>query len=147
MYSLDGMMDSKPQSDLLNSTNQPAIELLPVSELDSERFQQLWSQLPTGCGGIAIQKSLRLDLSFNIPQIEQLATDNKISTMAHGQLGTELKFFFHCQMGDKSGFFMIETLFNLQSRVMSYTVKSTRPDMETQFNTYFQKVFSSLTIG
>lgn len=36
-----------------------------------------------------------------------------MSTMASGQIGNELKFFFHCQMADKSGFFMIESLFNL----------------------------------
>ena len=28
--------------------------------------------------------------------------------MASGQMGTELKFFFHCQLADKSGFYMIE---------------------------------------
>lgn len=53
--------------------------------------------------------------------------------MASGQLGTELKFFFHCQLADKSGFFMLEALFNLQTKVLSATVKSTRPDMEGTF--------------
>lgn len=53
-YSLDGMMGSGPQantagfldsfqgSTLLNQPATPAISLNPVSELDSERFQQLW---------------------------------------------------------------------------------------------------------
>ena len=86
-------------------------------------------------------------MQFTIQMIEQLALDNKIVTMAHGQLGTELKFFFHCEMADRSGFFMIETLFNLHSKIMNYTVKSTRPDMENAFNTYFNKVFATLTIG
>ena len=38
------------------------IMLNDVSELDSERFQQLWMQLPVGCGGQAVTKSLRLDV-------------------------------------------------------------------------------------
>ena len=66
-----------------------------------------------GCGGQSIQQSLRLDMQFNIQAIEQHAADNKLNCMANGQLGTELKFFFHSQMADKSGYFMVETLFNL----------------------------------
>ena len=73
-YSLDGMMDS----------GESEIQLAATSDLDSELFQQLWMQLPLGCGGQQIQKSLRLDLQFTIAQIEKLALDNKVSTMAHG---------------------------------------------------------------
>lgn len=50
MYSLDGMMDMG-QSDLLNKSNKPQIILSQTSDLDSERFQQLWMQLPVSCGG------------------------------------------------------------------------------------------------
>ena len=69
MYSLDGMMDNTKPSSILNQ-NQQDIQLAKESELDSERFQQLWMQLPVGCGGQAIQKSLRLDMQFTIPMIE-----------------------------------------------------------------------------
>jgi len=90
-------------------------------------------QLPTGCGGQPISKSLRLDVQFATQDIESHFKENHISCMASGQLGTELKFFFHCQLADKSGFFMLESLFNLQTKVLSCTVKSTRPDMEGTF--------------
>jgi hypothetical protein len=53
--------------------------------------------------------------------------------MASGQMGTELKFFFHCQLADKSGFYMIEALFNLQTKTLASTIKSTRPDMDQAF--------------
>lgn len=107
-YSLDGMMgnpgsnpgnannflDSFAGSTLLNQG--PTIELTPNSELDSERFQQLWMQLPVGCGGQPVTKSLRLDKQFVTTEIEAHFKANNISCMASGQLGTELKFFFHC---------------------------------------------------
>ena len=86
-------------------------------------------------------------MQFTIQIIEQHAAENKIQCMANGQLGTELKFFFHAQMADKSGFFMIETLFNLQSKILTYTVKSTRPDMDTAFSNHLTQMFNKFTIG
>jgi hypothetical protein len=38
--------------------------------------------------------------------------------MASGQIGNDLKFFFYAQMADKSGYFLIETLVNQQTRVL-----------------------------
>jgi hypothetical protein len=57
-------LDSFSNSTLLSNTS-PAIQFNPTSELDSERFQQLWMQLPIGCGGVQ-NKSLRLDRQFNV---------------------------------------------------------------------------------
>ena len=57
-YSLDGLdgmmgsnagggfLDSFQNSNFLNQSNLPPIQLSETSELDSERFQQLWMQLP-----------------------------------------------------------------------------------------------------
>ena len=159
-YSLDGMMggqstggtsasflDSFAGSSLLQANNAPAISLAEASDLDSERFQQLWMQLPTGCGGQPISKSLRLDVQFATGDIESHFKENQVSCMASGQLGTELKFFFHCQLADKSGYFMLETLFNLQTKVLNCTVKSTRPDMESTFQQFLAKVLQKYTIG
>jgi hypothetical protein len=36
---------------------------------------------------------------------------NGIATMAQGQMGEEIKFFFHCQFADKSGYAMAEVVF------------------------------------
>jgi len=58
-YSLDGMMEGFGS---MMNTKAPKIQLSPTSELDSERFQQLWMQLPVGCGGQPLMKSLRLDI-------------------------------------------------------------------------------------
>ena len=58
---------------------------------------------------------------------------NKIFCMASGQIGNELKFFFYAQMADKSGYFLIETLINQQSRMLTAKLKSTRPDMSSVF--------------
>lgn len=55
--------------------------------------------------------------------------------MASGQIGNDLKLFFYAQMADKSGYFLIETVVNQQSRVISANLKSTRPDMNNAFLT------------
>lgn len=55
--------------------------------------------------------------------------------MASGQIGNDLKLFFYAQMADKSGYFLIETVINQQSRVISANLKSTRPDMNNAFLT------------
>lgn len=123
-YSLDGMMGGNvaPSANNLldqmggmmnQQVNSDLIVLNDVSELDSERFQQLWMQLPVGCGGQALIKPLRNDMQFTVQVVENKFKENKLQTMASGQMGNELKFFFHCQLADKSGFFMIESLFNI----------------------------------
>ena len=83
-------------SGVMGQANVQAIVLSDTSELDSERFQQLWMQLPISCGGAAITKSLRLDMQFNVQVVEQKFKDHKLQAMASGQIGNELKFFFHC---------------------------------------------------
>jgi hypothetical protein len=88
-----GFLDSFQNSNLLNQSNLPPIQLSETSELDSERFQQLWMQLPNQA---PLMKSLRLDVQFNIQQIEGHFKEMKMQCMASGQMGTELKFFFHC---------------------------------------------------
>ena len=45
--------------------------------------------------------------------MEALFKSQKITCIASGQQGIELKFFFHCQLADKSGFFLMEALVNL----------------------------------
>ena len=55
--------------------------------------------------------------------------------MASGQIGNDLKLFFYAQMADKSGYFLIETVVNQQTRVISANLKSTRPDMNNAFLT------------
>ena len=79
--------------------------------------------------------------------IEKQALDNKISCMANGQMGTELKFYFHSQMADKSGFFMVEMLFNLQAKSLVYTIKTTRPELDQLYATFISETFSMFTIG
>jgi hypothetical protein len=73
-----GFLDQFNNSTLLNQPAGPAITLNPVSELDSERFQQLWMQLPIGCGGQPINKSLRLDLQFTTQMVESHVKENHI---------------------------------------------------------------------
>lgn len=68
------------------------VELSAQPDLDSERFQQLWMQLPDAA---TVQKMLRADIAFNTGEIEQLLVQNQIFCMASGQIGNELKFFFY----------------------------------------------------
>lgn len=59
-----------------------------------------------------VTKNLRPDIQFQCSDVEQVLFQNKILTMASGQIGSELKFFFYAQLVDKSGYFLVETLIN-----------------------------------
>lgn len=85
-------------------------------------------------------------MQMSIPVIETHFKNASIHCMANGQLGAELKFFFHCQLSDRSGFFMIETMFNLQTKTLNYTVKGTRPDLDQAFLAFLNGIFSNFTI-
>jgi|LauGreDrversion4_2_1035121.scaffolds.fasta_scaffold83404_4 hypothetical protein len=78
-------------------------------------------------------KSLRSGLSFTIQEIEQTLVQSKIFCMASGQIGNDLKLFFYAQLADKSGYFLIETVVNQQTRVISAHLKSTRTDLNAAF--------------
>ena len=104
-------------------------------------------ELPIACGGQPISKSLRLDLQFNIQMVESHAKENNIHCMASGQQGSELKFFLHCQLLDRSGFFMMEVNFNLQTKTLVNTIKSTKPEMDQAFEQFINSVLSKFTIG
>jgi hypothetical protein len=74
-------------------------------------------------------KPLKSGIPLQIPEIEQALAQAKILCMASGQLGNELKLFFYAQMADKSGYFLIETVVNQQTRLLTANIKSTRPDV------------------
>jgi len=57
-------------------------------------------------------KNIRADIQFQCSDVEKVLYQNKILTMASGQIGNELKFFFFAQLVDKSGYFLVETLIN-----------------------------------
>jgi len=44
-------------------------------------------------------------------QVEKQMNDSSVFVMASGQVGDELKFYFHCQLADKSGYALAEIVF------------------------------------
>ena len=66
---------------------------------------------------------------------------HKIFCMASGQIGNELKFFFFAQLADKSGYFLLETLLNNQTKVLTSNLKTTRTDVGAAFMNNFLKGF------
>ena len=62
--------------------------------------------------------------------------------MASGQIGNELKFFFFAQMADKSGYFLVETLINQQTKALSANIKTTRTDLGQAFTNNLNNAFS-----
>ena len=64
--SSNNFLDQMSGMGMMGGSTGDQIVLNDVSELDSERFQQLWMQLPVGCGGQAVTKSLRLDVQYSI---------------------------------------------------------------------------------
>ena len=61
--------------------------------MDGEKFQTLWMQLPDAG---QVNKQIKPNYQLNIAGIEAKMKEGNISTMASGQIGDELKFYFHC---------------------------------------------------
>jgi len=49
--------------------------------------------------------------------------------MASGQVGDELKFYFHCQMADKSGYALAEIGFKQSLGACQGMLRTTKPDL------------------
>ena len=109
MYSLDGMGAFGFGSTSSGPSAPQNVELSGTPDLDSERFQSLWMQIPENPPHT---KTLKPGMHFTTQEIEQTLAQSKIFCMASGQIGNDLKFFFYAQMADKSGYFLIETLVN-----------------------------------
>lgn len=65
--------------------------------------------------------------------------------MASGQVGDEIKFFFHCQLADKSAYAMAEIVFLQTLRQVRGTVKISRGDLNQQIGTKFEQVLGNFT--
>ncbi len=122
---------------MINSS-QP-VELIQVPDLDSERFQQLWMQLPDTQNWT---QKVKPEIIFQTTQIEQLLAQHKIFCMASGQIGNELKFFFFAQMADKSGYFLMETLIHQETKLLASNIKTTRTDLAQAFTNNLSNAFS-----
>jgi hypothetical protein len=65
-----------------------------------------------------------------------------VYTMASGQVGDEVKFYFHCQLADKSGYAMSEIIFKQGLQQCMGTVKTTRGDLNDPFIFKFEQLLS-----
>ena len=63
-----------------------------------------------------------------------------ILTMASGLVGDEIKFYFHCQLADQSGYGFGEIVFRQGMRQIAGVVKTTRGDLGPQIRTKFESV-------
>ncbi len=101
----------------------------------------LWMQLPDAG---KIQKTMR-----SMPQIamvEQRMAEHFIFAMASGQVGDELKFYFHCQLLDKSGYAFSETIFKQSLNLVTVTLKTTRGDLAAKLVKKVEDALSVFTI-
>ena len=71
---------------------------------------------------------------------------NFVFTMASGQVGDELKFYFHCQYTD-SGYAMAEVIFKIGFRSVSATIKTTRQDLVYETKEKLESVLSAFTVS
>jgi hypothetical protein len=71
--------------------------------------------------------------------------ENFIYAMASGQVGDELKFYFHCQLADKSGYTLAEVVFKQGLNQVSAVLKTTRGDLGQKFTKKFEDSLSIFT--
>jgi len=82
---------------------------------------------------------------MNITNIESLMKSNGIMTMAQGVQGEEIKFFFHCQFADKTGYAMAEIKFNTGHQMIGGIVKSTIPEAMPRVIAKFDAVLEPIS--
>ena len=58
-----------------------------------------------------VQMQIRPGYMVNIGEIQAKMQESHIFTMASGVIGDEVKFYFHCQLADKSGYGFGEIVF------------------------------------
>lgn len=65
----------------------------------------------------------------NVAEIEAKMKEANIFTMASGLVGDEIKFYYHCQLADRSGYAFAEIVFKQGLRQITGAVKTTRGDL------------------
>lgn len=112
----------------------PAFALVPNPAIDAGSFQAKWT---TGrvVGNVAVQLP-------QLPQqaeIEQAFAANRIFTMASGDVGPQIKFFFYAQ-DTQGNFYLAETLVEKAERVLRATVKGENDFGGAQFSELLKRV-------
>ena len=74
----------------------------------------------------------------NVAEIEAKMKEVGIFTMASGLVGDEMKFYYHCQLADSSGYGFAEIIFKQSLRQISGSVKTTRGDLGAAIRTKFE---------
>ena len=120
----------------------PQINLAATSDLDGERFQMMWMQLPNSG---QIQKVFKPGFFANIPILEQKFTSSKLFTMASGQVGDETKLYLHSQFADKSGYSIAEVIFKQGIQQALLTFKSTRSEHAPALKAHYEQTMNEFT--
>lgn len=71
-------------------------------------------------------------------EIEAKMKEINIFTMASGLVGDEIKFYYHCQLADCSGYGFAEIVFKQSMRQITGSVKTTRGDLGAAIATKFE---------
>ena len=147
MYGLEGILGgptSQPagsQNDMLSGFNfggsAPVadIQFAPASDCDGEKFQTLWMQLPEA-GQVSL--SSKPGWVSNVAEIEAKMKEANIFTMASGLVGDEIKFYFHSQLMDGSGYGFGEIVFKRSLSQITGVVKTSRGDLAGQVKAKFE---------
>ena len=77
----------------------------------------------------SVMLPIRQGWQCNIPEIETKLKEINVFTMASGLVGDEIKFYFHCQLADQSGYGFAEVIFKQGLRQIVGSVKTTRGDL------------------
>ena len=121
---------------------QPEVQLSPHSDVDGEKFQTLWMQLPEAG---RVNKQVKSGWMINIQEIQSKMQEGNIFTMASGIVGDEVKFYFHCKLADESGYGFGEIVFKQSMMSVSGVVKTTRGDLNEAMKVKFEKLLSAFT--
>jgi hypothetical protein len=88
---------------------------------------------------------MQLKVMPTMQQVEKVMTENFIFTMASGQVGDELKFYFHSQFAERDGYVFSELIFKQGTGYLTGTIKTTKGDQASRVTKKYESALSSFT--
>eukprot|EP01017_Pseudomicrothorax_dubius_P016527 TRINITY_DN1875_c0_g2_i3.p1 TRINITY_DN1875_c0_g2~~TRINITY_DN1875_c0_g2_i3.p1 ORF type:complete len:803 (-),score=273.94 TRINITY_DN1875_c0_g2_i3:134-2542(-) len=101
-------------------------ELSPFFELDPERFQSAWTDLPE-CANVT--RSLSSAGAANMQSVEQTFAECRFFCIASGEMENQLKFYFYGRLNATNELIFIEVLVDLGARTIHMLFKAEREDL------------------
>eukprot|EP00761_Pharyngomonas_kirbyi_P001328 gb/GECH01001332.1/.p1 GENE.gb/GECH01001332.1/~~gb/GECH01001332.1/.p1 ORF type:complete len:783 (+),score=191.05 gb/GECH01001332.1/:1-2349(+) len=125
-------------SNSVNEVEDDGLELAEEVHLPANQFQQKWGSL-----SVATQEQVSLLEQPNADRVIEMFDDFYIRSMAKGDMGGTLRFFFYAKREGGNSYFLLEVKIDLNGNA-AYTIKADEPDAAEEFGAIVQVVLREM---